>query len=235
MVGLLVFQIGGKFWLATMNLFPWHGMNAIFPEVWLLPQALPIHPSRFWCHCRMVYLPMAYIYGAKWQTVLTPLLKEIRTEIYLDSYDEIDFYKVRDLLAETDLYHPGGCMLKMGNLVMNTYEDYTPQVVKNYFRKQALDFIGDYVDAEDEQTNYITIGPVGKFINMLVTYHRHGPNSIQFRLHQSRIQDYLWIAEDGIKCQGYNGSQLWDTAFTVQAFTTLERGINNVLKLKYGT
>jgi len=29
--------------------------------------------------------------------------------------------------------------------------------------------------------------------------------------------DYVWLAEDGMKMQGYNGSQLWDTAFAVQA------------------
>ena len=32
-----------------------------------------------------------------------------------------------------------------------------------------------------------------------------------------RVPDYLWIAEDGMKMQGYNGSQLWDTAFCTQA------------------
>lgn len=32
-----------------------------------------------------------------------------------------------------------------------------------------------------------------------------------------RIYDYLWLAEDGLKMQGYNGSQLWDTSFAVQA------------------
>ena len=31
------------------------------------------------------------------------------------------------------------------------------------------------------------------------------------------MQDYLWVAEDGMKMQGYNGSQLWDTAFATQA------------------
>ncbi|KAB1209580.1 Cycloartenol synthase [Morella rubra] len=43
------------------------------------------------------------------------------------------------------------------------------------------------------------------------------PNSEKFKLHLPRIFDYLWIAEDGMKMQGYNGSQLWDTAFAVQA------------------
>ena len=36
--------------------------------------------------------------------------------------------------------------------------------------------------------------------------------------HLPRLHDYLWVAEDGMKMQGYNGSQLWDTAFAVQAF-----------------
>jgi cycloartenol synthase len=31
------------------------------------------------------------------------------------------------------------------------------------------------------------------------------------------VYDYLWVAEDGMKMQGYNGSQLWDTSFAVQA------------------
>eukprot|EP00268_Persea_americana_P017364 TRINITY_DN18367_c0_g1_i2.p1 TRINITY_DN18367_c0_g1~~TRINITY_DN18367_c0_g1_i2.p1 ORF type:complete len:387 (+),score=68.23 TRINITY_DN18367_c0_g1_i2:545-1705(+) len=44
------------------------------------------------------------------------------------------------------------------------------------------------------------------------------PNSEAFKLHLPRIYDFLWVAEDGMKMQGYNGSQLWDTAFTAQAY-----------------
>jgi len=32
-----------------------------------------------------------------------------------------------------------------------------------------------------------------------------------------RVPDYLWVAEDGMKMQGYNGSQCWDTSFAIQA------------------
>lgn len=35
--------------------------------------------------------------------------------------------------------------------------------------------------------------------------------------HLPRLHDFLWLAEDGMKMQGYNGSQLWDTTFAVQA------------------
>ena len=35
--------------------------------------------------------------------------------------------------------------------------------------------------------------------------------------HIMRVGDYLWVAEDGMKMQGYNGSQCWDTSFAIQA------------------
>ena len=48
----------GKYFLALLNLYEYEGLNAVLPEPWLLPEALPIHPSRLWCHCRAVYLPL---------------------------------------------------------------------------------------------------------------------------------------------------------------------------------
>lgn len=47
------------------------------------------------------------------------------------------------------------------------------------------------------------------------SYHTTSFHPISFR-HLPRVHDYLWVAEDGLKMQGYNGSQLWDTAFAVQ-------------------
>ena len=43
-----------------------------------------------------------------------------------------------------------------------------------------------------------------------------GCNNTLLRRHLPRLLDYLWLAEDGMKMQGYSGSQLWDTAFAVQ-------------------
>lgn len=57
---------------------------------------------------------------------------------------------------------------------------------------------------------------VNKAFNMLAVWFAEG-NSEHFRRHQERVPDYLWLAPDGMKMQGYNGSQLWDTAFCVQA------------------
>lgn len=53
--------------------------------------------------------------------------------------------------------------------------------------------------------------------------------------HLARVPDYLWVAEDGMKMQGYNGSQLWDTAFSVQALvaTGLGQELGGCLKLAH--
>lgn len=60
----------GKFWLAVLGVYSWDGLNPLTPEMWLLPHKSwtgigLFHPGRFWCHCRMVYLPMSYVYGKR--------------------------------------------------------------------------------------------------------------------------------------------------------------------------
>ncbi|TVU11253.1 hypothetical protein EJB05_44826 [Eragrostis curvula] len=90
----------GKIWLSVIGLYGWSGNNSIFPELWLVPQFLPIHPGRFWCFCRMVYMPMAYLYGKKFVGKITPTILAIREEIYSAPYNEIDWYKARDTCAK---------------------------------------------------------------------------------------------------------------------------------------
>jgi lanosterol synthase len=36
----------GKFYLSILNLYSWDGFNSLFPEMWLFPKWLPVHPSR---------------------------------------------------------------------------------------------------------------------------------------------------------------------------------------------
>ena len=63
---------------------------------------------------------------------------------------------------------------------------------------------------------YVDIGPVNKAINMVCCYFDQ-PDGEEFKEHLPRIFDYRWLGEEGMKMQGYNGSQLWDTAFAAQA------------------
>ena len=208
----------GKFYLSVLGVYEWQGCNSLFPEMWLLPRALPFHPSNYWCHARMVYLPMAYCFGVKLKGETTPLIVSIRKEIYNEPYEQIDWAKARNACAAPDLYHRASPLLKVLNALTNTYEKIAPR----FLRKKATDFILNVVNAEDEHTNYINIGPVNQVINSLVVWHAYGKSSSQFKQHYERWFDYLWVAEDGLKMNGYNGSQFWDTCFAVQAALELK-------------
>jgi len=74
----------------------------------------------------------------------------------------------------------------------------------------------DQVEAEDRNTDYVCLGPVNKLYHLWVWHHAR-PGGPEFRRHIARLPEYLWQGKDGTKMQGYHSSQLWDTAFAVQA------------------
>ncbi len=210
----------GKFYLAIMNLYDWRGFNSLFPEMWLFPKWLPVHPSRYWCHTRMVYLPMAYCYAQRIQAPENALIRSLRQEIFVEDFSEIDWSKKRDEVCTKDSYTVQSPVLKWMNFFTNTYEKFH----FSWFRKKTLTFILDYIDAEDLQTQFLDIGPVSQAINSICVWHAHGKKSTQFQEHVKRWYDYLWLAEDGMKMAGYNGSQLWDVAFTSRAILESDMG-----------
>lgn len=212
----------GKFYLSILNLYDWEGFNSLFPEMWLFPEWLPVHPWRYWCHCRLVYLPMAYCYGLRIKKPENDLILSLRDEIFTHKFDEINWPAQRDAVCDQDIYTTQSPVLKVMNFITNSYEKFKPE----WLRKRSLDYILKYINAEDEQTEYLDIGPVSKAINSICIWHAYGKDSAQFKKHVARWFDYLWVAEDGMKMCGYNGSQFWDVAFTTRAI--LESNIGNL-------
>ena len=210
----------GKFYLAVLNCYDWQGFNSLFPEMWLFPKWLPVHPWRYWCHTRMVYLPMAYCYAQRIKAPESELILSLREEIYTQDFATIDWPEQRNAVCEKDCYTTPSRVLKWMNLFTNNYE----KIRCSWLRKKATDYILKYLNAEDEQTSYINIGPVNKAINSICIWHAYGKDSEKFKKHVARWYDYLWVAEDGMKMSGYNGSQLWDTAFATRAMLESDLG-----------
>eukprot|EP00258_Populus_trichocarpa_P005332 XP_002308131.3 cycloartenol synthase [Populus trichocarpa] len=207
----------GKMWLSVLGVFEWSGNNPMPPEMWLLPYLLPVHPGRMWCHCRMVYLPMSYLYGKRFVGPITPTILSLRKELFTVPYHEIEWNQARTLCAKEDLYYPHPLVQDvLWALLDKAAEPVLMHWPGKKLREKALCTAIEHIHYEDENTRYLCIGPVNKVLNMLCCW-VEDPNSEAFKLHIPRIQDYLWLAEDGMKMQGYNGSQLWDTAFAVQA------------------
>lgn len=211
----------GKFWLAVLGVYDWDGLDPLTPEFWLLPYAVPVHPARFWCHCRMVYLPMSYIYGRRAVGPVDDLVLGLREELYGMPYSQVEWWKHRGDCCSHDVYVARPRLQRLLWAALIVFEK-MPFPGKAYLRNRALQEVLQLIRVEDESTNYIDIGPVNKAINFLCVWF-NDPHDPAVKKHADRIKDYLWLAEDGMKMQGYNGSQLWDTAFAAQALLSVDR------------
>ncbi|CAG8628199.1 679_t:CDS:10, partial [Diversispora eburnea] len=199
----------GKFWLASLNVYDWEGVNPIPPELWLLPQFLPIHPSQYWVHTRSVYLPMGYIYGHRFSAEETPLIIQLRQELYTQPYETISWDRARDNVTDVDLFLLHSKLLNLCNFFLRIYEK-----IPNFFgiRDIALQESYELIQCEDINTDYLDLALISKSIHILCTYHEKGPDSKEFQLAKERIIDHLWINSEGMFANLTNGCQLWDTA-----------------------
>ncbi|EEB05605.1 lanosterol synthase Erg7 [Schizosaccharomyces japonicus yFS275] len=204
----------GKFWLACLNVYSWDGVNPIPPELWMLPEWIPAHPSKWWCHVRMVYLPMGYMYGERHACPVNDLILELRKELYVTPYSEINFRKHRNNVNPIDVYCPHTCLLDSINWIVEKYVHY---VRPNFVRTAATRAAYDLIKIENENTDYACLGPVNACMNTLCVYFHEGPKSYAFKRLIDRLREFMWIQPEGMCMRGTNGVQIWDTSFALQA------------------
>ncbi|KAH9620532.1 hypothetical protein KSS87_008076 [Heliosperma pusillum] len=192
----------GKTWLSILGLFDWSGSNPMPPEFWILPSFMPMYPAKMWCYCRMVYMPMSYLYGKRFIGPITPLIIQLREELFNEPYEQIKWKKVRHLCAPEDLYYPHPLIqdLMWDTLYIFTEPLLTRWPFNKLVRERALQVTMNHIHYEDENSRYITIGSVEKVLCMLACW-VEDPNGICFKKHLARVPDYIWIAEDGLKMQ----------------------------------
>ena len=204
-----------KFWLSILGVMDWKCVNPAPPELWLLPDWVPIAPWRWWIHVRQVYLPMSYLWSKKFSRPLSDLTKQLREEIYTQPYESIDFGAYRDSVHEADNYHPKSWLLVVINwLIVMIWE---PFLRLTSLAKHAESWTWELIQMEDENTGYVGLGPVSNPMNMVACYVHDGPDADSVRKHRDRLHDYMWMKDEGMLANGTNGVQSWDTAFITQA------------------
>ncbi|XP_010245746.1 PREDICTED: beta-amyrin synthase-like [Nelumbo nucifera] len=217
----------GKTWLSILGVYEWEGSNPMPPEFWILPSFLPMHPAKMWCYCRMVYMPMSYLYGKRFVGPITPLVLQLREELHTQPYNEIKWSRTRHICAKEDLYYPHPFIQDM--LWDSLYFLIEPLLTRwpfNKLREMALKTTMKHIHYEDENSRYITTGCIEKVLHMLACW-VEDPNGDAFKHHLARIPDYIWVAEDGMKMQSL-GSQQWDTGFAVQAIMASNLPLNEI-------
>ncbi|KAB1212043.1 Lupeol synthase [Morella rubra] len=214
--GLVAIPSWGKFWVTVLGLYEWSGCNPLPPEFWLLPDIFPIHPGKMLCYCRLVYMPMSYLYGKRFVGPITKLVQSLRRELYNDHYDQINWNKARNTVAKVDLYYPHPLIQDMlWGFLHHVAEPVLSRWPFSMLREKALKSAISHVHYEDENSRYLCIGSVEKVLCLIACW-AEDPNGDAYKLHLARIPDNYWVAEDGLKIQSF-GSQMWDAGFAIQA------------------
>lgn len=217
-----------KFWLSVLGVMEWEAVNPVPPELWLLPDWVPIAPWRWWIHMRQVFLPMGYIWSKRFTYRPTPLTRQLRQELYTQPYDSIDFGSHRNTISPFDNYHPKTWVLRLIMWLLVIL--WIPYLRTAALVKRAEAWTWRLVQYEDENTDYADLAPVNAPMNTLCSFIHDGPEGYSFRRHLYHLHDYMWVNNEGMLANGTNGVQVWDTAFSIQA--VVEAGLAEDAKWK---
>ena len=217
----------GKFWLALLNLYDWRGVNAILPELWRLPRWTAIHPSKWYCHTRLIYMAMAAIYPLRFQTPVTPLIASLREELFPQGFTNVDFAASRNRLRDADLYARPGAWLKAGYGIARVFDRFHGKRL----RDRCMEELVRRIRWELRTTSHTSISPVSGLLNILALWLRD-PRDPDCSQALAKLDDWIWEDEEnGTRVTGVRTAS-WDTGFALQALaaTPLDGSVQLALR-----
>jgi lanosterol synthase len=207
----------GKFWLALVSLYRFEGMNPVIPELWAMPLASPIHPSRYYCHTRLIYVAMATLYAERLQAKVTPLIEALRDELFPQGFDRVDFRATRNRLRPDDLFEPPHTLLLRGYDLLRLVERSRSRKARN----GLLSELRAMMRWELEVTHHTAISPVSGLLDMLALW-AEDPCDPDVARAVERFECWIWEDDqDGMRVTGAR-SAIWDTSFAIQALRAAE-------------
>lgn len=202
-----------KFWLAALGVMSWDVVNPVPAELWLLPDWVPLAPWRWWIHIRQVYLPMSYIYSRRWACDETDVTRSLKNELFVQQYEEIVWARHRNDIADKDNFHPKSTLLNVANWALVNI--WNPYLLTKRLKDRAEKWTSELIDMEDANTDYSDLATVNAPLNTVACYIRDGPDAYSVRRHLERLEEGIWVKDEGMLVNGTNGVQCWDTSFLV--------------------
>ena len=214
--GVLGIPSWGKFWLALVGLYDWRGVNAVLPELWSLPRWTAFHPSRWYCHTRLIYMAMAAIYPLRFRAPVTPTVAALREELFPQGFADVDFSAGRHRLRTADLFARPSAWLRVGQRLALVYERFHSEGR----RARCTESIVRHIRWELQTTTHRSISPVSGFLNIVALWLRD-PDDTDCRQALERLDGWIWEdSEGGTRVSGARTAS-WDTGFALQALATV--------------
>lgn len=206
----------GKFWLALLNLYEWRGVNPVLPELWLLPRWLAVHPSKWYCHTRLIYMAMAVLYARRFQARPGPLTASLREELFPQGYANVDFPEGRKRLRDADLYARPTVWLRAVYGIARIVDRFHGRRL----RSRCTEAMVERIRWELRSSSHTSISPVSGLLNILALWLRD-PDDPDCGAALEKLEGWIWEDEErGTRVTGARSAS-WDTGFALQALATV--------------
>ncbi len=214
--GLVGIPSWGKLWLALVGLYEWEGVNPVVPELWAAPRWLPIHPSRYYCHTRLIYMGMASLYGAKPTAPLDATIRCLRDELFVAPYAEIDWAAARESLRAGDVHEAPSSPLRAAYRALVALD----RTRTREAREPLLAELRERIRYELRSTSYTCISPVSGLLGLLALWIAD-PDDPDLAKGLEAFEGWIWEDEaEGARVCGAR-SATWDSAFAAQALSAV--------------
>ncbi len=182
------------------------------PELFDLPKWFPLHPSRYYCHTRLMFLAMAALAGERFQGPVTPLVQSLREELFPTGFDRIDFAKAWSEIRKGDLVAAWTKPLDLAYRAMRAFD----RRVKPARREASVEALRERIRFELATTHHTSLSPVSGILNVLAL-HAGDPNDADALKAFDAMEHWIWEDEtDGTRVAGARSAS-WDTALATQA------------------
>lgn len=158
---------------------------------------------------------MSYLWSKKWSYAEDVVTRSLRSELYTQPYETINFAVHRDSIAGTDNDVPKSWVVNLINWIIIWL--WIPLFRWSSLIKRAESRVWELVQAEDKNTDYLGLSPVSKAMHLIICYIHDGKDSDSVWSHRETMLAYFWMKDEGMLCNLSDGIQVWDTSLTVQA------------------
>lgn len=228
--GVLGIPSWGKFWLALLNLYDWKGLNPVLPELWFLPRRTPIHPSNWYCHTRLIYMAMAAVSSHRFAVPVTPVIAELRDELFPLGFAGTKFPFFSGRLRRGDLFAESTIRLRVAYTIARLYN----LMHSKRLRDRCVNALLEGIRWELQNSSHTSISPVSGFLNILALW-MHDSRDADCTTALAHLEDWIWEDEHrGTRVTGARSAS-WDSGFVLQALgqvrghidvqDTLDRGV----------
>lgn len=130
-------------------------------------------------------------------------------------YTDIDWAAHRTTVAAIDYKWPRTWVIdSISWAYLNIWR---PFLLTKSLKVRGEAWLSKLIDMQAVNTNYGGIAATDSPMATIIAYFRDGPQSVSFQRYRDKLQEFLWMTNEGMLINSTNGSQSWDTSFILQA------------------